>query len=310
MLSTTPLQRGKLLALAALLVPATAGAQENGKFLGLELDGSFSTLERGGYVAPISNPLFNETPYITTEVRGIYFHHELPDEFVTGGGNVDVGAIQARVALTERLGFIATKDGYADFDFDDVLEDEDGFLNIAFGLKYAFFMDPASDTIVSAGLRYEVPINDLDASGIKLGGDGDGFVNPFVTGATSVGDLGLQASFGGNFALDDDEDTSFLHYSMHADYEVLPGFFPLVELNGYTATKNGERLDGALGQLDGVDALNFGSTNRRTTMTAAGGFRYRITDRIQLGSAIEAPITGNNDTIFDYRVYADLVIAY
>ena len=64
------------------------------------------------YVPPLTNPVFNETPYITTEARGIYMYNEIPDgdDFVTDGGNINLAALQLRVALTERLGFIATKD--------------------------------------------------------------------------------------------------------------------------------------------------------------------------------------------------------
>ena len=36
---------------------------------------------------------------------------------------------------------------------------------------------------MTAGLKYEIPINDLDTGGIDLAGDGHGFFNPFVTGA-------------------------------------------------------------------------------------------------------------------------------
>ena len=39
------------------------------------------------YVPPLSNPLFNETPHITTELRPIYFHQVIPDDFVSNGGN-------------------------------------------------------------------------------------------------------------------------------------------------------------------------------------------------------------------------------
>src|SRR3546814_19528689 len=55
-----------------------------------------------------------------------------------------------------RLGFIATKDGYADAHFDEALDDEDGFSNIAFGFKYAILSDPESESLLTAGLRYEI----------------------------------------------------------------------------------------------------------------------------------------------------------
>ena len=262
------------------------------------------------YVPPLTNPIFNETPYITTEARAFYFYHSLPDDFVTEGGHVNLVALQLRLALTERLGFIATKDGYADFHFDEVLEDTDGFANIALGFKYALLSDPVNEGILTAGLRYEIPINDLETGGIELQGDGDGFLNPFITGARAFGDFGLQASFGANFALDPDEDTSILHYSLHADYEVLPGLFPILELNGFTAFDNGDRLTGPLGDLDGVDVLNFGSDNRGTTVTIGGGARYRLNDHLQFGLGAETPITDKDDTIFDYRVYFDIVASF
>ena len=147
------------------------------------------------YVPPMTNPVFNETPYITTELRPFYFRHEIPNEFVTNGGSVDFVAVQARLAITERLGFIATKDGYGDFQFDETLNDTQGISNIALGLKYAFYSDPENEGIATGGLRYEIPINNLDTSGVDLMGDGSDFVNPFVTGAKAFGDLGLQANF-------------------------------------------------------------------------------------------------------------------
>lgn len=306
---------GPLAALAFLITAAAAplpALAEDDNFLGLDLKGSLGEGRHSRYVPPLTNPVFNETPYITTEARGIYLYNEIPggNDFVTGGGNIHLGALQLRLALTERLGFIATKDGYADANFDNVLDDENGFANIAFGLKYAILSDPASESIVTAGLRYEIPIADLETGGIELQGDGDGFLNPFVTGATTFGDLGLQASIGANIALDGDADTSILHYSLHADYEVFENFFPLVEINGFTPIDRGDRLTGALGKLDGVDLLNFGSDDRGTTVTLGGGFRYRFTDNVQIGLGAETPITDKEDTIMDYRVYADLVLSF
>jgi len=110
-----------------LLFAGTAAADQ----FAFNLRGSLAQHDR--YVPPLANPLFNETPYITTEIRPIYFHNELPDDFLTGGGDITVVAAEIRVALTERLGIIASKDGYADADFDAVLDDENGFANVSLG---------------------------------------------------------------------------------------------------------------------------------------------------------------------------------
>ena len=293
--------------------PNTKTAKEEAKesrsnFLGLDLRGSLGEGRHSRYVPPVTNPIFNETPFITTEVRPFYFFNRIPNDFVTDGGHAHLVALQLRLALTERLAFIATKDGYADIYFDEVLEDEDGFANIALGFKYAFYSEPETETLATAGLRYEIPIQNLEASGLELQGNGDGFINPFLTGTRTFGDLGIQASVGANLALRPSEDTSILHYSLHADYEVLPGFFAMVEFNGYTALRNGNRSRGAIGQIDGVDVFNFGSENRDTTAVIGGGLRYRFNDHFQIGLGAETPVTDRDNTIMDYRVYFDIVL--
>ncbi|MDJ0610971.1 MAG: transporter [Kiloniellales bacterium] len=298
--------------LAASLVPGQALGEEEDAFapFGLDLKGSLGEGRHDRYVPPITNLIFNETPYITTEARPFYLYNEIPDDFVTDGGNFHLVGLQLRLALTERLGFIATKDGYVDANFDEVLEDEEGFANIALGFKYAVYSEPETESLLTAGLRYEIPIEDLETGGIELQGNGDGFFNPFITGTRTFGDFGLQASLGANIAVDTDEDTSILHYSLHGNYEVYEGLFTILEINGFTAIDNGNRSEDALGQLDGVDALNFGSEDRDTTITLGGGLRYHFTDNIQIGAGGETQLTEDDNTVLDYRAYVDFVFSY
>ena len=285
---------------AGLGVPAMAD--------GFALDFHGSLGEAGGhtrYVPPLANPLLNETPYITTELRAIYFHQEIPGTFVSAG-NIDLVAAEVRVALTDRLGFIASKDGYADIDFDEILEDESGFANISLGFKYAVVSDPAEDLIVTVGVEYEPPSGNLETLGISLQGHGDGLLDIFATGAKAFGQLGLQASIGANLAIDPDKDSSMLHYSAHADYEVLPNFFPMVEINGFTTIDESKRT---VGDFEGIDLVNFGSTESGTVVTLAGGFRFRAFDNLIIGAGIESPITSRED-IMEYRAYFDAVLHF
>lgn len=60
---------------------------------------------------PVGQPLFFETPFNFTGARAIFLHHRFSDDSQLGGGEVNVAALQVRVALTERLGLIATKTG-------------------------------------------------------------------------------------------------------------------------------------------------------------------------------------------------------
>jgi len=286
-------------ALACGAAPATAEPW-------FDFKGSLGPGRHQRYVPPVSNPLFNETPYITTELRPIYFHQDIPGEFLTGGGEIDVVAAEVRIALTERLGFIASKDGYADIDFKGGLPDESGFANISVGLKYAVVSDPATNTILTLGAEYEPPTGDLETAGISLQGRGDGFVDLFVTGARAWGPVGLQGSAGLNLAVDGDHDSSMLHYSAHLDLEVTPRFYPLIEANGFTVVDDGSR--NAV-RFEGTDLVNFGATDAGTVVTLAAGARYVVADWLRIGVAYEAPVTDRRD-LLDRRLYFDLVLTY
>src|SRR3546814_6096228 len=53
---------------AAAAAPLPAMAEDgNDSFLGLDLNGSLGEGRHSRYVPPLTNPVFNETPYITTE---------------------------------------------------------------------------------------------------------------------------------------------------------------------------------------------------------------------------------------------------
>src|SRR5215467_14175143 len=85
------------IALAGCLGLFAASAPARADFWdALDLDGSLGAA--GGhhrYVPAISNPLFNETPYITTELRPLYLHNDIPSGFITQGGHIDAGAVEA-----------------------------------------------------------------------------------------------------------------------------------------------------------------------------------------------------------------------
>lgn len=304
---------GFALALAAALAAAPAAA---GGLLGLDIDGSFGDGGFARYVPPVTNPLFNETPFITTEVKPIYIFHHIPDDFVSGGGSVNVIALQARLAITERLGFIATADGYSFIDFDNnVLNDDSGLNDIAAGLKYAVISDPAAGHIATVGLRYTAPIGTLETRGMKLNGVGDGFIDVFVTGAKLFEKAQLQGSVGTQIALSN-KNVGFLHASLHADYEILPGFFPLIESNLTVPIQDGNRLKGV--NLTGVDIIDLGSDDPETTLTLAIGARWRVSENALFGAAfeknlIENDITGTSGTeasTFGWRVTTDLTIHF
>jgi hypothetical protein len=212
--------------------------------------------------------------------------------------------VQARVAITDRLAIIATKDGYADVHFAGVLPDDNGFANIAAGLKYALVL--TDDAALTVGLRYEAPLGSLKTAGISLQGHGDGFINVFATAVKQFDRLQVQASVNANMALDSDADSSLLVGSLHANYAVTDWFYPLVEFNVFSVIDHGARMNVP---FEGFDLVNFGATDGGTVATVAAGARFRIASNVLLGAAYEAPVTSRKD-ITSWRVYADAVISF
>ncbi len=274
-----------------------------------DLKGSLGEGEHKHYVPPVSNPILNETPFITTEVRPIYLYNDLPDNVPlpgVQGGNINMWAVQLRVALTDRLGFIANKDGYADVNLNVPGLDDDGFANLGFGFKYALISDPKQETIITVGLTYEAPTGRLKAGPFWWQGNGDGFLIPFVTAAESFNKVGIQGMVGAKFALDDDANTSWFNYALHMDYEILPNFFPLVEFNGFVPINDANETSFA---FEGLDLVSIGGSEPSSVVTFAAGSRYRINNHLIAGIAYEIPLTDDED-ILDWRLTADLVIYY
>ena len=104
---------------------------------------------------PVSQPTIFESPVIQSQVRPMVMHTKLPTTSVFGGGNYQVFALQARYAVNDRFAIIATKDGYIDFN-PKAGVDEEGFADVALGIKYAAIDDPENGFLLTPGITYEV----------------------------------------------------------------------------------------------------------------------------------------------------------
>lgn len=100
------------------------------------------------FISPITNPTFFEDPRQLTEARGIFIDHVVPDG-LAGGGRIDLFALQLRARITDNLSVIAVKDGYATSTFAAV---DDGWADVAAGLKYTLYRDVQAQRLLSAGL--------------------------------------------------------------------------------------------------------------------------------------------------------------
>jgi hypothetical protein len=270
-------------------------------------------------IRPLTNPVWHGPAGVETSVHPIFIYQKHPSRLdtdlgkVPAGGDFQVYALQFEIPLAEKLSLVAVKDGYIDFNPDETLSEEEGWADVAAGLKYVLKQD--EQTVVSTRLVYELPIGDDEV----WQGNGDGVLAPAVTGATRMDKLQLGGTIGLLVAMSS-EDSSELYHAWHASYAVTENIHPLIELNhfytfdaGNGGTRFDEHVEGgvpSVARFEGGDLVNFGASGADddNQLTLGVGCRYKINDDIALGAAYEFPLTDEEQGLMDYRVTADVHI--
>ncbi len=314
--------------------PASASETECDGFLPDFLCDSEREARPEGHINPMSMPYLFEDPYIATDINFVGIYHNFPSDSIMNGGEAGVIAVQARLALTDRLAFIATKDGYMiNRPGNSALDNEEGFMDITVGFKYAVIDDREAGLIVTPSLRYEIPLGNDEV----FQDFGDGVLIPAVTMGYGPGNIHLIAGVGAQIAMDDDANSSSFFYNIHLDqaFEVdfIPGskfIVPFIELNGtsYIASGDGSnKIQTDLGDLpltavqnllntpgngvmsptrdrrgEGVDVANLGSTGMsgETIITMAWGVRIPFENGISTGMSYERVLSQRQD-LFEQR---------
>ena len=278
----------------------------------------------------MSMPYLFEDPYITTELNLVGIYHDFPSDSIFDGGDAGVIALQARLALTDRLAFIATKDGYTFLNPDNaLLHNEKGFMDITVGLKYAVVDDREKGLIVTPSLRYEIPLGNDNL----YQGRGKGVLIPSVSVGWGPDQIHILADLGAQVAMDNDNDSSSLFYNLHLDQafavDFVPGadfLVPFMELNGTVWVDSGDgngTINTSLGRLplrtaqaalnggpdptenlrgEGADVANLGSSGMagEQLITMAWGIRVPFRNGISAGFSYERVLSQRQD-IFEQR---------
>ena len=259
------------------------------------------------FYEPVGQPLYFESPTNVSGVRLLFLHHEFSDDSQLAGGQVNVVAAQARLALTERLAFIATKDGYSWFD-SGAISDQSGWNQLAAGLKYVFYADKETNMLATAGARLML-VTGEDA---VLQSDTEE-LSPFISVAKGWGKFHAMASVTYRHPFDDDKGNQVFHWDLHADYEIapeqLPGFAPVVELHGVHYLSDGTRLPLSVG---GLDYTNLGSSDvsGSSVMWAGLGARWKLSPHMSVGGVYEFALTDAKDDIMDQRITLDFQLTW
>lgn len=267
-----------------------------------------------GFVPTMMHPYLFEDPFITTGVSAWGVWHQFPEHSLLEGGDLWVAALQARVAITDRVAFIATKDGWVDFNPGlKLLGDDGGFADITVGFKGSLIDKPEIPFILSPSLRFMFDVGEHSI----LQGNGDGVWIPAVSAAWGKGDFHVIADFGGQFPMDTDANSTSLFYHLHADYVVHQYFVPFVEVGGFHYLDGGDGsmdvklTNGAhvelgtaqtllgVGGFEGYDYANLGSRNvaGNDVVALSVGVRVPINKHLILGAAYEIPLTDREDVL-------------
>lgn len=265
-----------------------------------------------GFVPPMMHPYLFEDPFITTGLSVWGLWHEFPDGSILEGGQLWDTAVQARVAITDRVAFIATKDGWVSFrPGNPLIEDDGGFTDITVGFKGSLIDDRKNNFILTPSLRYQIDSGDHGV----LQGNGDGVFIPSISTAWGPFDrFHMIMDFGGQFPVDTDAQSTSLFYHLHLDYALFKYFVPFAEVGGFSYLDGGDgstrvRLASggsvpiglAQALLDkepeeGLDYANVGSRVAGNNVVVwSVGFRVPINEHIILGAAYERPATGRKD---------------
>jgi len=266
-------------------------------------------------ISPVANPIYFEDPKVTSEVHPVYMYHFLPDTFyykggsLALGGQVQVTAVQLRYALTDRLGLIATKDGYIEFQPSKNLPHEYGWADLAAGLKYELVDDEDNQFLLTPGFTLTIPTGCRNV----FQNHGSGEWNLFVSAEKGFDSLHLTANTGFIIPNNFSGNTAQLHYSLQADYYVCQYFIPFVVANGYTIISDGngqssQSLKAVPLNTEGYDLINFGSADASgaTQLTLGGGARARLVQNVDVGIAYEAGVV-HPVGIFEGRITADVI---
>jgi hypothetical protein len=221
---------------------------------------------------------------IRSEVRPIFAYHRIDDGFITGGGDAYLYALQVRYAITDRLAFIATQDGYFDVELKNGASLK-GWMDLAAGFKYALIDDKADQFILTPGFTFHIPTGNEEV----FQGRGSGEWNLFVSAEKGFDELHVSANVGLRVPNDTSLQSTIFHYSAMVDYHVCDLFIPFIVANGWTVASGGNGLPI---DSEGYDVINFGSSHASgtTQMTVGGGFRSRLTKNIDFGVAYEKSV--------------------
>lgn len=260
--------------------------------------------EFDSFIGPISNPILSKDPRSNTYLRPLFINNNFPGDHALGSGSAQIYAMQVNLALNERLSIIADKDGLARIDTNGGVHST-GFVNLAAGLKYTFLRNVETQTLAAAGFMYEIPSGQDNV----FQGNGAGSFTSFLVAGQKLGNVHVLNTFGYQFPTNTHYNSSFIYNSFHLDVAIADWFYPLVEMNIFRYTADGNQFPPFVGEGDGLLNLGTQGVAGNTLVTVAFGAKAKLSCNLEVGAAYEIPISDRQDIIAD-RIIAEVIIRY
>ncbi|MCX8043983.1 MAG: transporter [Desulfobacterota bacterium] len=269
------------------------------------------------FIKPMTNPVYFDDARNETYVHIFHAHQRLPNKIKTTLGRVPLDgdlrltALRINYAINERFSLVAAKDGYINFNPDNTLEHEEGWGDIAAGVKYALLYQPEHEFILSGKVLFELSQGSRDV----YQGNGHGNVAPSLTFLKGYNKIQLSGMVGGLIPFSNHDESTMVFDSWHVSYNIMNRLFPLLELNHYWVVRQAERdeLVARIARFEGGDVVNLGSNRgmeNRHQVSVAAGMRIRCMKNLDMGFAYEVPMTDKNASLMKDRLNFDMVIHF
>jgi hypothetical protein len=258
------------------------------------------------FIGPITNPILTKDPRSLSEVRFLFINNQIDPANPLGPGDFQAVGMEVRLALTERLTFVADKDGYA-WIHPHGGPRTDGWLNINVGLKYDIVRDVDNQFLVAVGGTWEPQTGESDV----FQNNGSGVFTVFGVVGKEFGNCNhVLFNAGYQFPADRTANSSFVYTQLHLDRQLFGWLYPLAELNWFHYTAGGNHgLPPSLGELDGLINLGTSGVAGNDLVTVALGLKAQLGPHVDTGFAYEVPISNRHDFL-NNRLIVELILRY
>lgn len=325
------LRRSSLL--AALVLASACGSTASAQHANFVLFGEPTQGVKGmdpsnRFVQPVTSIYFNESSFVTSDIRVSAMFHDFPDE--VAADNAQIYDVQIRLALTSQFQLMVYKLGYTSFDGSgtrlsqsaadgttETFSPPNGANDLGVGLKWNFLQDWGNNLHAAVGVGYEFGIGDSyfqNDDEVRVWLSVDKGMGAWHVGGTfnyRYGNDDRNVIFGGLNQIGQpvgifdnaSGDAQIISFHLRTDYHVNKWVSLFAEFNAYIPVSTNAGQDGT-----GLGDLGNRNTSEKT-YTIGVGAEVRPIENLGIRGAYEFSV-GSDDDLFGNRVTVSAVYSF